>query len=301
MENKIKISFKEIIKILLSCIVSGLAYAVAIKCFVQKEGVNMLANGMGGVSLIFARLMGKLGLNEDVMYALFYIVCNIPILILGYKKIGKIYTLFTVFNVIFGSLMIVAIPGTLFDFMNLDPVNDKLIISILAGVLSGISSGVALKYGSSTGGIDTIITYIGLRRHKEVGRYMFIINALILLAGGLLFGDWAAMLYTIVFIYVGSVVVDVIYIRNKKRMLRVVTEMKEEVSKKLLEISKHGVTIFECEGAYSHRKKYLLETTILTNESKEIVQVIREIDPECFISSVNVNEVHGNYTMPEIK
>lgn len=296
-----KISKKDLFKGLVGCVVATFLYAVAIKCFISMPGVGMLSNGIGGISLIASRLLGRLGWDVDLWYSIIHFAINIPVIILAFMRIGKWYTIFTLINSVLASVFNIVIPTELFSFLGLDPVADKLLIALCAGVLIGVSSGIALKTGSSTGGIDTLSTYIGVRYNKQIGKYNLLLNCVILLAGGLLFHDWTAMLYTIVFIYVCSQIIDLIYRRAMKRLVRIVTTKKDEVCDAILSQSKHGVTIFEAEGGYTHTKKYQLETIVLEEEVKFYINIAKQVDPDCFISVLNIHETVGRYAMPTIK
>lgn len=293
--------FRKILILTIGCIFSSLLYAIAIKCFIQRENVNMLANGVGGIAIIVSRLFGKIGFSIDVVYSITYALLNVPIMILSYKRIGKLYTIFTLVNIFLASLFNIILPSSIFDFLSLDPIADKILIALAAGVLAGASSGIVLKLGASTGGIDTIITYLGIKHNKQVGSFSFILNAIILLTGGIIFKEWNAMLYTIVFIFVSSQMIDLIYRRTKKRLIKIVTNKKDEISNEILKVSKHGLTIFECEGAYSHSKKYELQTVVLEAEVKDMIALIHSIDKDAFTSVYNCYETKGNYTMPDFE
>ena len=292
---------KEILRISIWCIISSLLFAIAVKCFIQIPGVNMLAGGASGVALIISRLSARLGMDENIVYSACYILINLPIFYLAFKRIGKWYTYFTILSVVVASILNAIIPQELFNFMNLSAENDKLLIAIFAGVLTGLSTGIGLKVGASGGGVDVIITFMGMKHGKQVGMYNFWINGAILVAGGVIFGEWAAMLYTIIYIFVSSYVVDIVYRRHNKKLMKIVTKMKDEMSQMLISNSTHGVTVFECTGAYTGEHKYELDTVVLEEEVKELLIKIHTVDPTAFISIVDVSTVKGLFRMPEYK
>lgn len=295
-----KITPLYLLKLISGCIVSALMYAICIKCFIQLDGY-MLTGGVGGIGLIFSRLLGQAIGNTDLIYSIFIVVVNIPLFFLGYKKIGKLYAIFSLVNVVISAIFNYIIPTHAFDFVGLTIEKDRLLIAIIAGVLNGVKTGIALDLGSSTGGLDIITTYLGIRYNKPIGNYNFIINAAILVCGGLVFGHWDSLLYSIIFIFMSSQLVDLMYKRTEKVSIKVITDKKEEMSKVLLENSRHGGTIYECEGLYSHTKRYTLETIVLEGEYKNIIDKIMECDPSAFISARNIRETKGRYRMPSFK
>lgn len=303
MENKVngKMKIKEILIISIWCIISSLLFAIAVKCFIQMPGVNMLAGGASGVALIISKLSTRIGMDENIVYSVCYVLINLPLFYMAFKRIGKWYTYFTILSVVVASILNAIIPQEIFNFMKLSAENDKLLIAIFAGVLTGLSTGLGLKVGASGGGVDIIITYMGMKNGKQVGMYNFWINASILVIGGILFKEWGAMLYTIIYIFVSSQVVDVIYRRHNKKLLKIVTRLKDEMNTMLIQNSTHGVTVFECTGAYTGESKYELDTVVLEDEVKDLLVKIHTIDPSAFISIVDVSTVKGLFRMPEYK
>jgi len=301
MEKRKDNLLKEILMMILVSLCSALLYSTAINCLVNAPNVHMLTNGIGGVSLIGARLLANFGISERVSYAVIHTGINIPIMILAFKRIGKLYATFSLANNILTSILILFIPENMLSFLNLSPETDFLIIAVLAGIMIGVSSGISFKAGFSTGGIDTLIAYIGIKYNKQVGKYSIILNGLILLCGGLIFNEWRELVYTIVMICVCSVVIDLIYIRAKKRIIKIISNKKDEVVNKLIEVSRHGITITNVEGGYSHSKKYEIETAVLADEVNNILFNIKQVDPDSFVYIIDVFDVKGRYHMPNYK
>ncbi len=296
----IKKDINNYVKATIYVFLSSLIYSVGIKCFIQAEGVNLLSSGIGGVSVILSRVLEN-KYDKTLVFSLAQIILNIPVFILAYKRIGKRYTFFTILNLALTSILVLLIPASLFNFLNIDPRSDLLLVAVCAGVLSGVSSGIALKEGLSTGGVDTIVTYLGIRYNKQAGSLSIICNAIILLVGGLLFNEWVAMLYTVIEIFVAGEMINMIYRRTKKILICIVTEKPKEMCQAFLEFSKHGMTIFNCKGAYSNADKFEVKTVVLESEVKKIIETANRIDDKAFITIVNVHNVNGAFTMPDIQ
>lgn len=291
-------SRKTIILSIVGSIIGALIYSICVKCFIQSG--SLLAGGISGVAVIISRVFGRLGLNRDLMYSIFNAALNIPLLILSFKKIGKWFTLTTTLEIGLTSLLTYFIPENTFAFLNFDPESDIMLIAIMAGVLTGISSGVALKMGASTGGVDIVVAYYGENGNKDLGMLSFYINLAILIAGGFLF-EWKAVLYTIVYFFVKGQVLNMIYHRFKKKLLKIITDInkKDDLINKLVSLTKHGITVYNCEGGFTHSNKITLETIILESEKKNIINHIQQIDSSAFISIEDVDEVIGKYVLPK--
>lgn len=300
MESKPTNKTKRIIELTIYSIISSILYAIAIKCFVNAPGINMVSNGVGGIAIIISRVISS-DINIQALWiSILTFAINIPIVIMGFRRIGKLYSIFTIFQIIVSALFIYFLPQEIFSFVNIDASRDRLLVSLISGALIGASSGMSLKVGCSTGGIDTLITYIGLKFNKQVGNYSTLINGLILIVGGIVGKDWVAMLYTIVSIVTSSFVIDLIYRRAKKRLCKICTKHKEEVLEEVLKVSKHGLTISKVEGGFDHLEKVVIETIVLEEETKTIINAAKKADPEAFISILNVHQTVGKYNMPII-
>lgn len=292
---------KYLIRMIFGSIAAAVLYAIAVRCFIQAPGSNILAGGISGISLIISRLITPLTDEQSTFYSIFYFVLNFPLIIIAYRYIGKWYSIFTLITIALTSLLVAIIPQDFFAFMNLNAEDDMILIALAAGVFAGCSTGVALMTGASGGGVDVIITIIGLKQGKKVGYYGFVINAAILIIGGIIFGQWRDLLYTIVFMFVNSTFINVIYIRNNKVMLEIVTNMEEEIAEKLMTLSHHGVTVFECEGAYTHSKRYEIRSIVYENEVKDLLREVKKIDEHAFVTIVPVRSVHGNFHIQNYK
>ena len=127
------------------------------------------------------------------------------------------------------------------------------------------------------------------------------LNAFVLFLGGILSHDINAMLYTLVYIGVSSVVIDMIYIRTKKVMIEVVSLKGEEISKVLLKDAGHGVTMLPAIGAYSKESKEVLHIVISARQTRDVIEIIHNIDKESFIVQLPVEQVYGKFYMPPFK
>src|SRR5690606_35758978 len=128
-------------------------------------------------------------LSINISVGVWLFLLNIPVTILGWKKVSKSFTLYSFISVIFSSL-----------FLNIIPIvklsEDIFLNAVFGGVISGLGVGITLRYGASTGGMDIIAVYLSYLVEGSVGKYNFILNSFIILAAGLLYG-WEKSLYTI--------------------------------------------------------------------------------------------------------
>jgi uncharacterized membrane-anchored protein YitT (DUF2179 family) len=241
---------------------------------------EILTSGVTGVAMI-------IGLLTPVNTGIAIVILNIPILILGWMKLGKKFIANTVFSVIVTSVSMQYIPVV--------PVTeDALLSSVFGGVLIGVAVGVIIRYYGSPGGIEVVGLLLTQKRDLPLGVLMFVLNSLVVFASGFVF-SWELALYTMASIYVTGIIIDRIHTRHIKLALMVVTSRGEELKKELLSKLYRGITVMEGKGAYSNARRVVLYTVISRYELANVRPVIKEIDPHAFVSVSESLEVMGNF------
>lgn len=297
MEKK---EIKKIIKRVLVVIICALFYSVAIKLIVQPN--KFLAGGVSGITVLVSRAL-SIAINkeslESILYSVFYVIFNLPIFIFGFKKIGKKFILFSIINVILVSLLVSVIPSSLYEILQFNTL-DPLTSSILAGLLTGVSCALAYANSFSNGGTDIIAMYLSRNKGKGIGTCNFIMNVSILVVGGLVFKDFDTLVYTVIYFFINSLVVNNLYIGQKKVLLEIVTSESEKLSSELMKVSHHGCTILDVVGAYSHTNRKMLRLVVHSNQTRLICDIVKKIDPHSFTTIMEVKRVNGNFYLPPL-
>ncbi len=280
---------------------SSALYATSIRFFVQNENSRLVTGGVSGISLIISRFVTEDAEVQLQIYSILYIVINIPIFLLGYFYVGKKFSIFSFLNVVLASIFIRNYPSAISDFfINSFTDMEPLALALFAGLFSGIGSGIALLGNTSGGGTDVIAVYFGLRKGLSIGRYVMALNGVILLTGAIISSRWVEMLYSVVYLYITSSVIDQMHVRNKKELLHIVTAKGDEVAKALIECSRHGVTIVPAKGAYTRRDKTILYMVVSVFELKKFLDLIHRVDPDSFTMTSSIDNVYGRFYMPPI-
>ncbi|MDY4788295.1 MAG: YitT family protein [Bacilli bacterium] len=288
--------FHDEIWAIIGIFISSLLYTISIRCFIQPSG-QLLSGGASGIAIIISRKF--FASNETIAYSIVYVLINLPLFLIGFRRVGKEFCLFSFLNVLLTSFFIGSIPQNFFP--NIDLSNDLLATALFAGIFSGASAGIALKLNSSTGGIDILSAYIATKTGKSLGSYMFYINGAILLSGGIILNDLRGMLYTVVYIFMYSQITNIFHRRNNKKLLKIISDNKDDIVQLLCVKIHHGVTITQGEGAYTHKPHYILESVVREDQVKEIIKSVYEIDPNAFLTIQNVETLKGRFYMPKIK
>ena len=294
--------------------ISSFLAAYVFRSFIVPSGepipTPLITGGVSGLSQITNRLFDVLNILNQVenrsLQAVFYFVFNIPIFILAYTKIGKRFAIFSFINVITTSFFIEVIPH---DWTQLITISEDLLSrAIIAGFIQGISSSLAYLMDISSGGMDVITVYFANVKSTSVGKFAFAINGVIYLAFTILYllntdsmtGALNAIIFSVIYSFTTSQVVDAINIRNKKTQLQIVTS-RTDLPKILMEKFYHGCTVVQAKGGYTNSVKYIVYMVVSSREVANVVKHIRTVDPESFVDESPSHQVYGKFFIKPIK
>ncbi|WP_258000326.1 YitT family protein [Bacillus sp. Marseille-P3661] len=242
---------------------------------------EVLSSGVTGIAFIIGMLVE--GVNAGLMIALL----NIPILVAGYKTLGRKLIIFSVLSVAVTSVSMQFIP-------KMPVADDPLLSAIFGGAIAGIGAGLIFKSGASSGGFDVIGLIILQKKELPLGTIFFVLNALVVFVAGFLF-DWDRALYTMASIFVSGKVIDAIHTSHIKLTLTIITSRGEKVKEELLSHVLRGITIWSGVGAYSKSERDVLYTVCTRYELNEIKEIIQTIDPYAFINITQTVGVVGTF------
>ena len=275
---------KKNIKTTIIIVFSAFLSALTINVFVYSGG--FFPGGFSGISVLINRsLIQYTGI--DIPYGLLYVLMNIFPTILVYKYVGKRFTTFSILQYGLVSFFTLILPVVKLDY-------DIILITIFGGIFSGISVVLSLMQNASGGGTDFIAIYASNRYRKPIFNYILYANMGILSIAGLLFG-WEKALYSIIYQYVSTQVIESRYQRYKFSTLHMITNHPEEVSQAIFKSTRHGITKLQAEGMYSKSEKTMLYMVVNAFEVNDVVSAAKEADPKIFITISKADKIVGNY------
>lgn len=267
-------------------IVGNMLIAIGVYNFAANSGFPVA--GISGVALIFYHLFG-------LPIGTMTIVLNIPIIILCYKVLGKKFLL--------RSLKTMLIQWPLMDFIApMLPVyeGDRLLSAICAGVFAGLGYAIIYLRNTSTGGADFVIMSVrALKPHLSIGKITFVTDLVIVVTGGLIFGDIDSIIYGLILTYILTVVVDkVMYGIDAGKMALIVTDKGPEVAKRIDEMTARGCTFLKAEGSFSRDDKLVVMCACSNKEMYNVQKAVKEEDERAFLIMMESNEVRGEGFKP---
>ncbi|WP_096187123.1 YitT family protein [Evansella halocellulosilytica] len=241
---------------------------------------EVLTGGVTGLAMVF-------GLLSPINTGIWIVILNIPILVIGWKKLGKEFIANSFFSVFVTSVSMLYIPVVRVT-------EDALLSSVFGGVIAGIAIGLIVRFYGSTGGFDVIGLLLTKKHDIPLGGLIFALNSGVVFISGFVFA-WELALYTMASIYITGIVIDRIHTRHIKVSLMVVTDRGDELKSELLSNLVRGITVIEGQGAYSKARREVLYTVISRYELATVTALIKEADPNAFVSVSETLEVMGNF------
>lgn len=260
------------------------AFLVAISMNLFLIPANIYSSGFAGVAQLLSKVLTEYTpLTISMGYLL--LLLNIPVAILGWMKVGKSFTLYSFMSVVFSTLFLEIIPIK-------HIAHNLLLNAVFGGVILAIGVGFTLKWGASTGGLDIIAMVLSRHKDKPIGNYMFVLNAIIILTAGYLYG-WEKALYTLVTLYATTRVIDAIHTRHEKLTALIITKKGEELRKAIHSKLVRGITAIPAKGTYTNEPKDMLMIVITRYELFDLERIIKEVDPKAFTNLIETTNVVG--------
>lgn len=277
--NKDKIHVLDFLMIALGCAFYG--------CGLVNVNIanNLAEGGVTGVTLII-----RYWLHIDPAYTT--VLINVPLILIGYRYLGKKSLLYTVYGTLSLSFFIwlwqrVSLP------VNLNVQHDMFLAGILAGFFGGLGSGLVYRFGGTTGGTDVVARILEKQKGISMGKTLLSLDVLVLTLS-LSYLNLRQMMYTLLASYVFSKIVDFIQEGSySARGLIIISPKNDEIANELMRQLDRGVSFLKAEGGYSGKDKKAIYSVISSTELTIAKRIIETIDSSAFISIIDVNEVLG--------
>lgn len=269
-------------------------------CFLFAVGMNLLIMPLGlynsgfmGIAQLFIefvrRVLGIMLPDSIDFTGIMYFLINVPLFFLGYKVLGRDFTLKSLLNVTMLSLFLVIVP-----IPKTPIVDDYLTACILGGIIAGFGEGLVLRAGTSAGGQDILGLVISkYLKNFSVGKLSILLNIFVYAICLLLF-DIQIVIYSLIYTTVLSMAIDRVHIQNINMGVMIFTK-KEGVETAIMSTTGRGVTRWEGCGAFTNEASHILYIVVSKYEKSQIQKIIHSVDSEAFIIYTEGCYVDGNF------
>lgn len=262
-------------------------FMVILGSFIFAFGINYFAipnelaeGGLTGVTLLLKYLF-------NWPPALLNLLLNIPLLMIGWRELGRVPMVYTVVATIASSIFL-----ALTDEIG-EPQEDLLLAALYAGVTVGIGLGLIFRFNGTSGGSAIIARLMEKYIGWTVGRSLFVIDLIVVGASAYFLGQEKAM-YTIVALFIGARVIDFIQEGGySAKAAIIVSNAAAEISSRLINEMERGATLLKGRGGYTGDHKEVLYCVVNRNEITRLKKLVHSVDPYAFIVVNDVREVMG--------
>lgn len=266
----------------LACVIVGnFLYALTVKLFLLPSG--LVTGGTTGMALSVNHYF-------NIPITGFVLIFNVLMLLAGFLILGRSFAATTLASTFLYPFALEIFNRILGDYVLCD---DLLLCTIFTGLGIGISLGIVIRSGASTGGMDIPPLILKKLFRFPVSVTMYLFDVCILLSQAL-FRPIENILYGILLILIYTMVLDKMMLIGATRTeVKIISQNSEEIRTAILKKLDRGVTMLDGEGGYLQDKKQVVLSVISNRELPKLEKMIRTIDPECFMVISRVNEVSG--------
>ena len=284
-----KFTLKEDGKRIVTIILASMLMAINIKTFVRIGA--LYPGGATGLTILVQNVFERF-FNMKVPYTLVNLLLNAFPVYIGFKFIGKKFTLYSCFVIVLTSIFTDLIPG-------FNITSDILLISIFGGMINGLAISICLRMNATTGGTDFIALYVSTKTGNEIWMQVFAFNCVQLVIFGALSG-WEQAGYSILFQFISTRMISTFHSRYKRVMLQIITREKDKVVKAYLKHFSHGITVLCGTGGYTGKETWVLLAVTSSYEMSEAIELIRKVDPSSIINVTKSEKLIGKFQQPSL-
>ena len=252
--------------------------------------VKLYDSGISGTSMLISQVT-----PEWCSLSLILILLNIPIFILGLKKQGAAFTIYSIYVVCIYSLAAWIITDVLpVDVSIVSPLagSDLFLCAIFGGIISGCGSGMAVRFGGAIDGIDIIGVMFAKKLGLSLGTFVMIYNLILYIICGFVINSWILPLYSIVTYAAALKTVD-FFVEgfDRSKAAFIITSKPAEVCHALSETFENGITTIKAHGYYSNSDKTMIYFVVNRFQIGKMKNTVHDIDPKAYISISEVADI----------
>ena len=256
-------------------------YAFGFCAFILPEKV--VIGGLAGIGTIVYLTLG-------IPVAITQYACNLALLAIAYKVVGKKFVLGT----IYGATMISVFVGIFQPLFDEPLTNEPFMNIVIGGLMAGLGVGIAFTHNGSSGGTDIVAAMVSKSTNVTVGRTMLYNDCIIISSSYFISHRIDLVVYGFVVLILCSYMADMLINTNRQAVQFTIFSKKwQEIATAINNEARRGCTVLSGMGWYSKQDVKVLLVMCRKIESVTISRIIKSIDPEAFVTQTNCNGVYG--------
>ena len=267
---------------------AGLINSVGVVCFLTP--VRLYDSGISGTSVLLSQIT-----PENLTLSVFLIILNVPLFIYGLKKQGITFTVYSIYAVgmySLGAWLITDVLPVDVNFASPLAGTDLLLCALFGGLISGIGSGLVIRYGGAIDGIEVMAVIFSKKLGITVGSFVMIYNIILYIIAGLIINSWILPLYSIVAYAAALKTVDFLVEGfDRAKCAMIITSQPDVICEELMHAFDTGATKIEVTGGYSNSSKTMIYFIVNRFQVVKLKELVHEIDSGAFITISEVADV----------
>lgn len=268
--------------------IAGLINAFGVTVFLAP--VNLYDSGISGTSMLLSQLT-----PEHLSLSVFLLILNIPLFLYGLKRQGLAFTIYSIYAVAIYSLGAYLITDVLpIDVSMASPLaqDDLLLCAIFGGLISGVGSGLTIRFGGAIDGIEVMAVIFSKKLNITVGTFVMIYNVALYIVCGFVLSSWILPLYSIITYAAALKTVDFIVEGiDRSKGVMIITTKPDEVSTALIEEFETGTTKIAAKGGYTGDDKTVIYFVVNRFQISKMRQIVHRVDPMAYMTISEVADV----------
>ena len=269
-------------------LIAGCINAFGVTIFLAP--VKLYDSGISGTSMLLSQLT-----SGNISLSVFLVILNIPLFLVGLKKQGRAFTIYSLFAVAVYSVMAWLITDILpVDVTTASPLaeQDLLLCALFGGIISGVGSGLTIRFGGAIDGIEVMSVIFSKKLGITVGTFVMIYNVILYIICGFVMGSWILPLYSIVTYMAALKTVDFIVEGiDRSKGVMIITENPTEVAEILMTTFETGATIMPAMGGYSKAEKHIVYFIVNRFQISRMRTLVHAVDPKAYMTISEVADV----------
>lgn len=272
-------------------IAAGTINAIGVTMFLAP--VHLYDSGISGTSMLLWQVT-----PPAFTLSLFLVLLNVPLFLFGLKKQGLCFTIYSIWAVFIYSGVSFLINEVLpVDVATASPFagSDLLLCAIFGGLISGIGSGLTIRWGGAIDGIEVMAVIFAKRLGLTVGSFVMAYNVVLYITIGIIWGSWILPLYSIVTYFVGNNAVDfIVEGLDKAKAVMIVTRCQDEICRVLSEEFGRGITQISAKGYFSGADNCVVYFVVNRFQIPKVKKLVAEADASAFVTITEISDVMGS-------
>lgn len=266
--------------------VAGMINAFGVTVFLAP--VNLYDSGISGASMLLSQV-------TPLPLSVFLLLLNVPLFLYGLKRQGTTFTIYAIYTVAVYSICAWLITDVLpIDVSMASPLagTDLLLCALFGGLISGVGSGLAIRFVGAMDGIEVMAVIFAKRLGVTVGTFVMAFNLLLYIVCGLVLQSWILPLYSIVTYGAALKTVDfIVEGLDRSKAAMIITSHPDEVCAALMEAFETGLTKIDAAGGYSNAPKTVVYFVVNRFQIARMKSIVHEQDPTAYITITEVADV----------